>query len=90
MRIIKDAVINFTVGAGGLGGATNANGTAGADTTLNSITPDGGTAVDLSGPSAPGGIPTSSAVPFTVEAEDVNVEDSLFLEEIKKNLNLGV
>ena len=53
--VIKDAVINFTVGAGGLGGATNSNGTAGANTTLNSITPDGGTSVDLSGPSAGGG-----------------------------------
>ena len=39
--VIKDAVVNFTVGAGGAGGATNNAGANGGDTTVNSITPDG-------------------------------------------------
>ena len=51
--VIKDAVVNFTVGAGGAGGA--GNGANGASTTLNTITPDGGSEVDLSGPVAGGG-----------------------------------
>ena len=52
VNVIKDAVVNFTVGAGGAGGGSSSDGVDGAATTLNTITPDGGTTVSLSGPSA--------------------------------------
>ena len=60
-QLVTDAVINFTVGAGGAGGGMGgtqfaAVGVDGGDTTLNNIVaPGGGSSTDLSGPSAGGG-----------------------------------
>ena len=69
--VIKDAVINFTVGQGGVRHGSG-TGTAGGDTTLNSITPDGGSAVDLSGPSAGGGGPGTG---INAVSEPTNAHD---------------
>jgi len=69
--VIKDAVINFTVGQGGVRHGSG-TGTAGGDTTLNSITPDGGSEVDLSGPSAGGGGPGSG---IDIISEPTNAHD---------------
>ena len=68
--VVKDAVINFTVGSGGAGsgaiGGIN-KGTDGGATTINNITaPGGGGVVDLSGPSAGGGIGGQSGLALTL------------------------
>ncbi len=60
-QLVEDAVINFTVGAGGAGGGNGGglfpnDGVDGGDTTLvNIVAPGGGSTTSLSGPSAGGG-----------------------------------